>query len=81
MELELLRTFFGWCTVINFVLYAVSIIANLAMGTFYSSMIVKIFQVDVAEWRIAFLEGVANYKLLIIVFCFVPWLTLVIMTA
>ena len=43
-------------------------------------MITNVFQVDDAEWRGAFLQGVANYKLMIIVFSFVPWLLLVIMT-
>ena len=80
MELELLRTFFGWCTVINEVLYGTTIVANLVLGSFYSSTITKVFQVDDAEWRGAFLQVVANYKLMIIVFSFVPWLLLVIVT-
>ncbi len=80
MELELLRTFFGWCTVINAVLYGTTIVANLVLGSFYSSTITKVFQVDDAEWRGAFLQVVANYKLMIIVFSFVLWLLLVIVT-
>ena len=32
MEPELLRTFFGWCTVINAVLYGTTIVANLVAG-------------------------------------------------
>ena len=65
---------------INIVLYAMSIVANLAMGPFYSAMMVRLFQIDDEEWHAEFLRGIVNYKLLIIMLGFVPWLTLVIMT-
>lgn len=81
MELEALQAFFGWCTVINTVFYAVGLIANIGLRSFYTAMVVRMFQVSESEWHATLMRGVVTYKLLIVVFNFVPWLVLVIMTS
>jgi len=72
--------FFGWCTVINIGIYLLTVFALTAMRDFVYRINGKIFKIseeDVA--RVSF-QYVGAYKLIITVFCFVPWVALKVMS-
>jgi hypothetical protein len=80
MDLNTLREFFGWMTLVNLVLYTSSAL----MCMFGKGWIQRIHgkRFGLAPDAInAFLYGYLGvYKVAFIVFNFVPWLALVIMT-
>lgn len=72
-------TFFGWVTVVNIGIYLITVLALLAMRGFAYRMTAKMFGISEDEVVKATFRYVAAYKLLIIVFCFAPWLALKLM--
>ncbi len=80
MNIENLRRFFGWCTVINFGLYLISVIPLLFIAEWASEIHAGMFQVDAASTRQAYFTYLANYKLAIVVLNFVPYVALRVMT-
>lgn len=73
-------TFLGWCTVVNIGIYLLTVFALTAMRNFvyrFNGRIFGISEEDVA--RVSF-QYVGAYKLIITVFCFVPWAALKIMS-
>lgn len=80
MNLELLKEFFGWMTVINLGLFIFSAIMCMAAKGFIQRIHGKLFGLG-AESINAFLYGyIGVYKIVFIVFNLVPWLALVIMS-
>jgi Zn-dependent protease len=79
-SLETLRTFLGWCTVINM---AMLILASLAIGPMRGLMIGihgKMFGLSGDDLSRAYFQYVANYKIAVVVFNLVPYIALVLMT-
>jgi len=77
--IEVARTFFGWCSVINIGLLAFSTIMLIAMRDFSSRLHAKMFGLDESDALRAYFAYLANYKIAVIVLNIVPWLALVLM--
>lgn len=79
MNLELLRTFFGWCTLIHFgvllVWTGMFVFGHGWMYRFHGRM----FPMPEPTFNAIHYAGLAFYKLTAIVFCFVPWVVLHVM--
>ena len=80
MNIELLRTFFGWITLINLVLLTFTAIMCMTARGLIQKMHGKLFGLS-PEAINAFLYGYLGlYKICFIVFNLVPWIALVIIT-
>lgn len=79
MNIEILRTFFGWMTAINLVLYIWTAIMCMCAKGWIQRIHGKWFGLT-PEAINAFLYGYLGvYKVAFIMFAFVPWLALTIM--
>ena len=76
MNIETLREFLGWCTVINLGVFFFGVIKILAIRDWASKVHAKMFQVDEASVRQAYFLYLAYYKIAIIVFNLVPYIVL-----
>ena len=79
-SLQTWTTFFGWLTVVNIGIYLFIVVAITAMRDFAYRMNARIFGVSEDEVAKLTLRYVANYRLLLTVFCLAPWLALKLMT-
>ena len=79
MTIQTWTTFFGWLTVVNLGIYLIIVTAIFAMRNIAYKMNAKIFGVSEEVVAKEMLRYVANYKLLLTVFCFAPWLALTLM--
>lgn len=80
MNIELLRTFFGWMTLINLVLYIWTALMCMFAQGLIQRLHGKMFSLT-PESINAFLYGYLGfYKIIFITFNLVPWIALVIMT-
>lgn len=80
MNIEIMRAFFGWMTLINLAMYMWTAIACIFMKDFLARMTGKMFGVSEETNRAILYGYVAAYKLLFICFNLVPWLALVIIS-
>lgn len=80
MDLEIPRTFFGWCTVLDAALLALSALLLLLAQDWVCKIHGLWFRLprEVLTGKIYSVLG--TWKILAIVFHFVPWLALVLMT-
>ncbi len=76
MTQEILTAVFGWMTVLNFAILLFSSLMIVTMQDWISGIHGKMFQMDQAEVKKAYFKFLANYKLLTIVFCLMPWVAL-----
>jgi hypothetical protein len=79
MNMDQLREFFGWCTVVNFGLLMVYTVAILGAGRWIAGMHGRLFHLPEGELLKAYYHYLAVYKLLVLALNFAPWLALVIM--
>ena len=75
----MIENFLLWCLLLNLAIYALTAIAALIMRGFMVNMHQKIFGMDEAAVLSSVQQYLANYKLLVTVFVFVPWLVLLLM--
>ena len=68
--------FFGWLTIVNMGIYLLTVVALWLMRDFAYRMNATLFDISEEEVGKTTFRYVGAYKLLIIVFCFAPWLTL-----
>lgn len=76
MSFDQVTAFFGWCSVINLILLAVS---ALALSVFQSTLLQlhsQIFSLPVERLRPIYLRVLGQYKILILVFNLVPYFAL-----
>jgi len=78
-SLEAVTAFFGWTTVINFVLLAVSSLTVIAMRGSISRMHGRMFGLESADLSRAYFQYIAQYKIAIIVFSLTPYVALKLM--
>ncbi len=76
MTEEILIAVFGWMTVLNFAILLFSSLMIVTMQDWIAGIHGKMFQMDQAEVKKAYFKFLANYKLLTIVFCLMPWVAL-----
>ncbi len=76
MTQEILTAVFGWMTVLNFAILLFSSLMIVTMQDWIAGIHGKMFQMDQADVKKAYFKFLANYKLLTIVFCLMPWVAL-----
>ena len=80
MNMELLKTFFMWCTIINLGLFMwTAIMCVYCKGLIYR-VHGKIFGLDEDTINAMLYGFLGFYKIVFIVFAFVPWIALMIMS-
>ena len=80
MNIETIREFLGWCTVINFGLMAFGAVKLLLIRDWASGVHAKMFGLDNASVRGAYFQYFVNYKIAILVFNLGPYIALTIMS-
>ena len=78
-SIEAVTTFFGWTTVINFVLLFVSSIIVITTRGSISKIHGRMFGLESADLSRAYFQYIAQYKIAIIVFSLTPYLALKLM--
>lgn len=70
--------FFLWCTILNGGVLILGFLAMVLMGDFVYRMHTRVFRMPRETFNAVFYGLLGLYKLLILVFCLVPWLALLI---
>ena len=78
--LNAVTAFFGWTTVINFALLAVSTILVVSMRGSIARMHGRMFGLESADLSRAYFQYIAQYKIAIIVFSLTPYIALKLIT-
>ena len=81
MTLETATTFFGWCTVINFMLLLISTIGVVAMRGKIAAIHARMFGLDEPTLSQLYFQYLGRYKIAVIVFCLTPYIALKLMTS
>jgi hypothetical protein len=79
IDIGLMTTFFGWCSVINLTIYTFS---ALYIALFRSATVrihSKFSGVDATKLPILYFQYLANYKIILLVFTVVPYIALTLM--
>ena len=79
MNIETLREFFGWCTVINLGLLVFAFVKLMLIRDWASKIHAQMFGIDQASVQRAYFQFFVIYKIAIIVFNFVPYIALSLM--
>lgn len=74
-----LRTFFGWCSVINIGLLLFSTIVIIAFRRTAVRIHGTLFNLDEQALSKAYFQYLAHYKIAMIIFCVVPYVALKLM--
>ncbi len=80
MNIETIREFLGWCTVINFGLLAFGVVKLLLIRDWASGVHAKMFGLDDASVRETYFQFIVYYKIAILVFNLAPYIALTIMS-
>ena len=80
MNIELIREFFGWMTLVNLGLFTWTAIMSAFCRGFIHRVHGKMFGLSEETTNKALYYFLAFYKIVFITFNLVPWLALVIMT-
>jgi len=78
-SIETIREFLGWCSVINLGMLIISTIMLTIMRSWIVGIHASMTGVSEAELPRIYIEFLGNYKILIIVFNVVPYLSLMLM--
>lgn len=78
MDVETLRTFFMWCTIINIALMTLSFILLTALSDFVYRIHGKWFPMPRETFNVVLYSSLGIYKIAIIVFNIVPFVALLI---
>ena len=78
MNIESLTQFFMWCTVINVAIYIVWVLFVLVAPDFVYRLQTKWIPISRETFNVMMYSFMGAFKVVIIVFCFVPYLSLVI---
>lgn len=79
MTIESLATFFGWCTVINFIVLSLAALMLIFWKATVMRMHNRVFGVDEQALPPIYIAFLGNYKMAFYVFNFVPYIALKIM--
>lgn len=80
MNVELLKLFLGWCTIINAALLVLTTLMVALAGGWIHGMHSKFHRISRESFNIAMYYMVGIFKLLFIVFNLVPYIVLVMIT-
>ena len=76
MTVEMLRAFFGWCTLLNWALMLISFMFIALGRSWIFRMHAKMFGITEEDVSKALYLLMAGYKMAIFVFCVVPYIVL-----
>ncbi|WP_377193068.1 DUF6868 family protein [Ruegeria meonggei] len=76
MTQELLTTLFGWMAVLNIAVLLFSTLMIVLLQEWAVTVHGRMFQMEPPEVRRAYFRYLANYKILTLIFCIIPWLAL-----
>ncbi|SDX17550.1 hypothetical protein SAMN05444358_103258 [Ruegeria halocynthiae] len=76
MTQEFLTAVFGWMTVLNFAVLLFSTLMIVVLQNWIADVHGRMFQMERADIKRAYFRYLANYKILTIIFCLMPWLAL-----
>ena len=79
MTHEFLTTFFGWMATLNIAVLLFTTVMILLLQDWIAGIHGRMFQMDRADVKRAYFRYLANYKILTLIFCIVPWLALKLM--
>ena len=79
-SIEAMREFFGWCAVINIGLLILATIKLFLFRGPISSIHAKMFNMEKSDLSRAYVQFLAQYKIVILVFSIVPYFALRIMS-
>lgn len=79
MEAVQIKDFFMWCTIINVALLLFSSFFCVVAANWIFSIHSKLFSISRDAFNVLIYSYLAVYKILIIVFCIVPYAVLVIL--
>ena len=76
MDINTLTTFLGWCSVINIALLTLSTLALMGLRKAIATIHARMFGVESSALPIVYMQYLAHYKILILVFNLVPYIAL-----
>ena len=79
MTLETLTTLFGWMTVLNIGMLAITTLFVLAGREKFAAMHANMFGLDTGEVKKAYFAYLSNFKIVVLVFCLAPYIALKLM--
>ena len=80
MNIEILKLFFMWCTILNAGLLILSFLIWMVAADFIYKVHGKWFSMPRESFNLVFYAFIGFYKLFVCVFCFVPWVALVLIS-
>jgi len=78
MDIDSIRAFFMWCTILNLTLLALSSLICVCAGDWAYRIHSKWFSISRETFNVAIYSFLGLYKLLVFVFCLIPYLALLI---
>jgi len=79
IELDTLVTFLGWCSVINITVFVFSAIVLKIIRGPISAVHSKMFGINQAKLPSIYMQYLGNYKIAILIFNLVPYISLKVM--
>ena len=80
MDVQMLTTFFMWCTLLNVGLLIVSFLMLLVAGDFVYKVHSKYFAMTRESFNASLYLIIGLYKIAVFVFNLIPWIALLIMS-
>ncbi len=78
MTIQMLQSFFMWCSIINMALLWLTFALCIQCADWAYNMHSKWFDISKSTFDIAIYSFLGAYKLLVLVFCIIPWIALCI---
>lgn len=80
MTINEITTLLGWCTAINMAIYLFSAFFMIVFKNFTVNLHSKLMGIDAAELPVLYFKYMGNYKVAIIMFNLVPYISLKLMS-
>ena len=78
MDIDSIRAFFMWCTILNFALLSLSLLICICAGDWAYRIHSKWFSISRETFNVAIYSFLGLYKMLIFVFSLIPYIALLI---
>ncbi len=79
IDITLIKSFLGWCIVLNAGLLILSTLSLTAFGNAARQLHARMFQLDEYQVKAQYFQYLANYKIVLLFFNVVPYLALTFM--
>ena len=78
MDIDSIRAFFMWCTILNFALLSLSSLICICAGDWVYRIHSKLFSISRETFNMAIYSFLGLYKVLVFVFILIPYVALLI---